>query len=356
MRSKRYHPQTCSGQICCRKGAVVTEEAALLLEWYKRCGRTLPWRVRGDAHPDPYAVWVSEIMLQQTTVKSVIPYFERWMKRFPDLETLAAASVDEVLLLWQGLGYYSRAKKMHLCARLLAERYGGVFPSEREELLKLPGIGPYTASSLCAFGFNKSETVVDGNVLRVISRYYGIEKEVDTRSIFPLAAALTPENCGADYASAIMDLGALVCTPKSPRCAGCPWEAGCVAGKKGLTGTIPLLKKLQKKKKKGAVFVFTAPEERFFIRKRPGKGLLSGLWELPWSEEGEFPCKAQWEKLPHKVRHVFTHIDLELEFYRTSCLPPEELLAQGIFIPREEISRYPFSTLMKKVLKKLQGS
>ena len=113
---------------------------------------------------------------------------------------------------------------------------------------------------------------------------------------------------------------------------------------------------IQKKKKKGAVFVFTAPEEKFFIRKRPGKGLLSGLWELPWSEEGEFPCKAQWEKLPHKVRHVFTHIDLELEFYRTSCLPPEELLAQGIFIPREENSRYPFSTLMKKVLKKLQGS
>ena len=332
------------------------KEAVLLLEWFKEHGRDLPWRVRGNAHPDPYAVWVSEVMLQQTTVKTVIPYFERWMERFPDLQTLAAASPDEVLLMWQGLGYYSRAKKMHLCAQTLIGEYGGVFPSEREKLLKLPGIGEYTASSLCAFGFNKSETVIDGNVIRVIARYYGLEEEIDSKSIFPFAARLTPESDGADYASAIMDLGAMVCTPKSPRCGECPWAAACAARKKGNAENIPLLKKLQKKKKKGAVFVFTAPDGAFFIRKRPGKGLLSGLWELPWNEEGEFPCDVPWEKLPHKVRHIFTHIDLELEFYQTSHLPPQELLSQGIFIPREKVTHYAFSTLMKKVLKKLQGS
>ena len=168
------------------------DEARTLLEWYARCGRDLPWRVRGGAHPDPYAVWVSEIMLQQTTVKTVCDYFDRWMKRFPDLQTLAQSSLDDVLLQWQGLGYYTRAKKMHECARFLVENHQGLFPADRAQLLRLPGIGPYTASSLCAFAFNMPETVIDGNVIRVLARYYGLEGLVDRETVAPLAEKLTP--------------------------------------------------------------------------------------------------------------------------------------------------------------------
>ena len=328
-------------------------EAQLLLQWYAKEGRVLPWRVRGAAHPDPYAVWVSEIMLQQTTVKTVCSYFQKWMERFPDLRTLAAASPEEVLLLWQGLGYYTRAKKMHQCAVKLVEECGGVFPSEREELLKLPGIGPYTASSLCAFGFNKPETVVDGNVIRVLARYYGIEGEVDRELITPLAEKLTPVDAGADYASAIMDLGAMVCTPGAPECGKCPWQERCAACRKNLTDTIPQLKKSQKKKKRGAVFVLRSPDGKFFIRKRPGKGLLSGLWELPWEQEEKFPFEAQWEKMTPQVRHIFTHIELELNFYTSSAPLPEEFLREGRFVSVDELELYPLSTLMKKVLKQL---
>lgn len=329
------------------------KEAELLLEWYSRCGRTLPWRVRGKAHPDPYAVWVSEIMLQQTTVKSVLEYFDRWMQRFPDLKTLADASLDDVLLLWQGLGYYSRAKKMHQCAQRVLEEFNGAFPPSREELLRLPGIGPYTASSLCAFGFNLPETVVDGNVIRVLARRCGIEGEVDREIITPIAQQLTPAHAGADYASAIMDLGATVCTPNAPRCSECPWQGNCIAYSKGLTEKIPQLKKTEKKKKQGKLFVLFSSDKKLFIRKRPGRGLLSGLWELPWHEEGVFPFEAPWEEMPHKVRHIFTHIELELSFFTTAAPLPEEFAAQGIFVTREELDFYPLSTLMKKVLKKL---
>ena len=328
-------------------------ETALLLAWYDENGRVLPWRVRGRAHPDPYAVWVSEIMLQQTTVKTVIPYFERWMKRFPDLPTLAAAPLDEVLLLWQGLGYYSRARKMHQCAQVVAEKFGGNFPADREELLKLPGIGPYTASSLCAFGFNMPETVIDGNVMRVLARRYGIEGEVTREKTAPFAERLTPSDRGADYASAIMDLGALVCTPQTPACDRCPWYAGCIAREGCLTDRIPQQKKSQKKKKKGAVFILLSSDGKLFIRKRGGKGLLSGLWELPWDEEGTRPFDAEWEEMALSVRHIFTHIDLELKFFKAAPPYPEEYTAQGVWISPGETERYAFSALMKKVLKKL---
>lgn len=328
-------------------------EARLLLEWYARCGRDLPWRVRGEPHPDPYAVWVSEIMLQQTTVKTVCSYFERWMVRFPDLKSLAEAPLDDLLLLWQGLGYYTRVKKMHQCARKIMEEYKGQFPRSRKELLKLPGIGPYTASSLCAFAFDLPETVVDGNVIRVLARYYGIEGGVDRDVITPFAEKLTPAEAGGDYASAIMDLGATVCTPAQPDCEKCPWRERCAAREKDLTALIPQLKKSVKKKKKGAVFVLYSPEGKLFIRKRPGKGLLSGLWELPWHGEEDFPFEAPWQKMAPEVRHIFTHIELELSFYTTAAPLPEEFLRQGIYVSREELTGYAFSTLMKKVLKEL---
>ncbi|MBQ4084503.1 MAG: A/G-specific adenine glycosylase [Alphaproteobacteria bacterium] len=329
------------------------KEARLLLEWYAKNGRDLPWRVKGGAHPDAYAVWVSEIMLQQTTVQTVYAYFERWMKRFPTLQSLAEASLDDVLKMWQGMGYYTRAKKMHQCAKEVMENYGGVFPNKREELLKLSGIGPYTASSLCAFAFNLPETVVDGNVIRVMARYDGIETEVDRDKIYPRACSLTPKEYGADYASAIMDLGATVCRPSSPLCDICPWRENCVARKKGLQDKIPLLKKLEKKKKQGAVFILKNKKGEIFIRKRQGKGLLSGLWEIPWAEEEVMPFESVWKKYSVQVRHVFTHFDLTLSFFECTESYPADFLKGGVFVSVAERENYAFSTLMKKVLKKL---
>ena len=332
----------------------MTVESQLLLSWYKINGRVLPWRVAGGAHPDAYAVWVSEIMLQQTTVKTVCDYFDRWMKRFPTLQSLAESSLDDVLLLWQGLGYYTRAKKMYECAQVVTSQYNGKFPADREKLLKLPGIGPYTASSICAFAFNLPETVVDGNVIRVLARYYGITEEVDRSVITPLAEKLTPQDNGADYASAIMDLGATVCTPSTPDCSKCPWQEKCLAHQKGIESTIPLLKKTEKKKKNGAVFILTDEKNNIFIRKRPGRGLLSGLWELPWTEDGSSPFETNWEKLPNTVRHIFTHVDLTLHFYRNSRPCPADFLQTGVFVSKEQLSEYAFSTLMKKVLKEIK--
>ena len=333
--------------------ADMTREAELLLAWYGANGRELPWRVRGGAHPDPYAVWVSEIMLQQTTVKTVLDYFPRWMERFPTLKSLAESSLDDVLKTWQGLGYYARARKMHECARHVMAFCGGAFPHEREKLLKLPGIGPYTASSLCAFAFDLPETVVDGNVIRVLARYRGLTGEVDRDVIYPLAAELTPRTSGADYASAVMDLGATVCKASSPLCGACPWRENCVARRKNLQEKIPVLKKLGKKKKAGAVFVLENARGELFIRRRPGRGLLAGLWELPWSDDGAFPFDGDWHEMPCRVRHVFTHFDLELKFFRSTPPFPEESTAGGVFVPDDRLKEYAFSTLMKKVLKKL---
>ena len=328
-------------------------EARLLLAWYDCNGRKLPWRVRRGAHPDPYAVWVSEIMLQQTTVRTVLAYFGRWMAQFPTLEALAGASLDDVLRVWQGLGYYARARKMHECAQVLVRDHHGRFPCDRAELLKLPGIGPYTAASICAFAFDKPETVVDGNVIRVIARLRGIETEVDRESIAPLAAELTPEESAADYASAIMDLGAVVCRPATPSCLLCPWRKLCVSCAKGIQEKIPVLRKLEKKHKDGAVFVITDETGALFLRRRPGKGLLSGLWELPWSEDGTPPFSGEWREKPCEVRHVFTHFSLTLRFLQLLSPCPAEFAAQGRFVPDDRLGEYPLSTLMRKVLRQL---
>lgn len=317
----------------------------------------MPWRVKGRAHSNPYAVWISEIMLQQTTVKTVESYFKRWMERFPDITTLANADIEDVLLMWQGLGYYTRARKIHECARVLVEKYNGVIPAEREALLKLPGIGPYSASSICAFAFNKPETVVDGNVIRVIARLYGLKHAVTKEEIYALASKITPLNQGADYASAIMDLGAIVCTPASPLCAKCPWNAWCVAYLNNLTSVIPLIQKPTKKVKKGFVYIIQNERGDFYIEKRREKGLLNGLYEFPWQDdESAFPlfkC-ANWQVGQKQVSHTFTHFSLTLKLVFLRINACEMPLKGGVFCPFQDFKKYPFSTLMQKVAKQLQ--
>lgn len=314
-----------------------------LLDWYYKNGRRLPWRTIGGAHKNPYEVWISEIMLQQTTVVTVLDYFNRWMQRFPDISSLANADIQDVLLAWQGMGYYTRARKIHECAKVLMDKYDGQLPKTREELLKLPGIGPYSASSICCFAYNQPETVVDGNVVRVIARFYGITDEVTAPDIYPYAQRLTSQEHGADYASAIMDLGATVCTPTNPKCHLCPWMKFCSAYQKNIQSDIPKIKKLEKKNKVGIVYIIRDDKGRYLIRKRTEKGLLHGLWEFPWTETKTAPNHAK------KVVHVFTHFKLTL--YLSNGTP--NMCSDGIWVAAKDFNRYPFSKLMQKVIQKL---
>ena len=316
-----------------------------LLNWYQKYGRDLPWRIKGGAHPNAYAVWISEIMLQQTTVATVFTYFDKWMKRFPTIQNLAKADLQDVLLTWQGMGYYTRARKIHECAKVLMEKYGGHIPSNREALLKLPGIGPYSASSICCFAFNQPETVVDGNVMRVIARLYGITDEITAKDIYPLAEKLTSREHGADYASAIMDLGATICTPTNPKCTQCPWRQECVAYKKQIQESIPKIKKLEKKNVVGQVYLWQNEQGAYLIRQRTEKGLLHGLWEFPWCEQPLLAGKHT------TITHVFTHFKLTLQIINEK--PPFEV-SNGIWIEPENFASYPFSTLMQKIIRKMK--
>lgn len=324
-----------------------TDLSTLLLEWYKTNGRELPWRVKGGPHPDPYVILVSEFMLQQTTVKTVIPYFDRFMKRFPTVYSLAEATQEEVNLYWQGLGYYTRARSLHTTAKIIVEEYQGVFPQNRSDVLKLKGIGEYTASSFLALAFNLPETVIDGNVMRIICRLYNLTAPLNEiqETIKNKAAALTSRIEAADYASAIMDLGAVICTPKKPQCLICPWQKQCQS--RGLPDleSIPSRPQLEKKEKHGYVYIIKNLKGDIFIRQRTEKGLLSGLYEFPWTDS-EPSLFSQATATSIQVSHIFTHIRLTLEIYTWQT---EDVPMQGFFIPISSIDEYAFSTLMKKV-------
>lgn len=325
-----------------------TQISKLLLEWYGRCGRELPWRVKGGAHPDPYVILVSEFMLQQTTVKTVIPYFHRFMERFPTIADLAAASEEEVYLYWQGLGYYTRARSLHRTAKMIMEDFGGVFPKNKADVLKLKGIGPYTVASFLALAFNQPETVIDGNVIRVICRLYHLTDPVTeiTDIIRQKAEALTDKDNPADYASAIMDLGAMVCTPKNPQCLLCPWQKYCRSKDDAALENIPRRGKPEKKIREGRVFLIFNEKGEILIRKRTEKGLLSGLYEFPWTEtEGKIGGKDTGKT----VSHIFTHFKLTLKIFEVKNL---QNLPDGFFAAPAELENYPFSTLMKKVWQK----
>lgn len=330
-----------SKELLIKMGENLTQQ---LLGWYDKNGRELPWRVKGGAHFNAYAVWISEIMLQQTTVATVMDYFDRWMQKFPTIQSLARADIQDVLLAWQGMGYYTRARKIHECAKVLVEKYNGQLPQTREELLKLPGIGPYSASSICCFAYNIPETVVDGNVMRVIARLYGITKEITAPEIYPMAQKLTSPTRGADYASAIMDLGATVCTPANPKCNLCPWQKSCIARQKKIAEQIPQIKKIAKKQMTGQVYLIQNTKGEYLIRKRTQKGLLHGLWEFPWTENN-----LEKEKLPC-VTHVFTHIKLTLQLKNKH--PDPSVFSDGIWVYPKHFKDYPFSTLMQKIIKK----
>lgn len=339
---------------------------AALLDWYDRTGRTLPWRVRPEDRArgltaDPYAVWLSEIMLQQTTVPHATPYWRAFLERWPRIEDLAAAPRDDVLAAWAGLGYYARARNLHKCAGVVADERGGAFPEDLEGLLALPGVGEYTAHAIRAVAFDRPASVVDGNVERVITRLTALETALPRakREIKPIAAALADPQRPGDYAQALMDLGATVCTPKSPDCASCPWSRWCAARAAGTQTRYPLKeKKKPKPVRRGACF-HVMRDGALWLRRRPDTGLLGAMMELPgthWSEDGaapdpagDEPFRADWRHAG-QVRHVFTHFALELDVYCTEA-PQDWTPDEGVFAPVRDLDSAGLPSVMMKAAK-----
>ncbi len=334
-------------------------DPADLLAWYDRHRRNLPWRAPPGMRPDPYRVWLSEIMLQQTTVATVGPYFDRFMARWPDVSALAAASLDEVLQLWQGLGYYARARNLHACARTVVEQHGGVFPERAQMLRGLPGIGDYTAAAISAIAFDRREAAIDGNVERVVARLYAVRERLPGAKsrLRALAAALIPERRTGDFAQALMDLGATICTPRRPRCVLCPWRACCVAARAGLAEDLPLrTEQPARPLRHGIAFWLVRADGAVLLRRRPQKGLLGGMIEIPstqwraapWTLAEAVrvaPAAVEWSVLPGTVRHGFTHFLLELGVMAGRT----ENTFEGLWSPVERFGEHALPTLMKKV-------
>jgi len=338
-------------------------DPAALLAWYDRHRRVLPWRAAPGATADPYHVWLSEIMLQQTTVKAVIPYYARFLARFPKVTDLAAAPLDDVLKLWAGLGYYARARNLHACARAVATDHGGVFPGTETGLRALPGIGDYTAAAIAAIAFGQHASPVDGNIERVVSRLFAVDDELPRAkpAIRALAAELMPERRAGDFAQALMDLGATICTPKSPACALCPWLGACAAQARGDPQTFP--RKAGKKTgalRRGAAFLALREDDTILLGTRPERGLLGGMSQVPttdWSEDfdGEgardrAPLKANWSRLPGVVTHTFTHFPLELVVY-AARVPSRSRAPRGMrWVALTDLHDAALPTVMRKVI------
>ena len=341
------------------------EIAAALLAWYDRSARALPWRQPPGIRPDPYAVWLSEIMLQQTTVKAVIPFYRKFLARWPRVADLAAADLNEVLAAWAGLGYYSRARNLHACARAVAERHGGSFPDSEAELRALPGVGAYTAAAIAAIAFDRPATAVDGNVERVVARLFAVSEPLPGAKpeIKRRAATLTPALRPGDFTQGMMDLGATICTPRAPSCRLCPLSHTCLAARQGIAAALPV--KAQKKDRpvrRGTAFVAIREDGAVLLRRRPPKGLLGGMLELPSTEwlagsancpapaDGDAPMPAEWRRTSGTVSHTFTHFHLELAVYLARNVAAGGIPQGCAWYARACLRDEALPSLMRKVL------
>jgi A/G-specific adenine glycosylase len=349
-----------------RDGEMMTQAiGAELLSWYDRHARNLPWRVPpgSDVAPDPYRVWLSEVMLQQTTVAAVKDYFHRFTTRWPTVVDLAAADDGDVMGEWAGLGYYARARNLLKCARAVVAENGGVFPEDHDALLALPGIGPYTAAAISAIAFDRPETVMDGNVERVMARLHDIHTPLPAAKpeLRDRAAALTPVRRPGDHAQAVMDLGATICTPKSPACGICPLRAPCAARRAGTAMELP--KKAPKKAKPtryGVVYLALRADGAWLLERRPDKGLLGGMLGWPGSDWGAAaadapPIAAEWRTLPAEVRHTFTHFHLVLTVKHAE-LGQEAQPERGVFFARPDFRPSDLPTVMRKAFDLWRGT
>lgn len=341
--------------------------AAALLAWYRQQGRTLPWR----GHPDPYAVWVSEIMLQQTRVETVIPYFERWMRRFPTLKELAAASEQEVLTLWEGLGYYSRARNLHKASRLVMEQYAGKLPRDPRLLGKLPGIGRYSVGAIASIAFGLDEPALDGNSRRVLSRLFDVREPADSpageKVLVELAARHLPAGQAGAYNQALMDLGAAICLPKKPRCAACPLKALCAARKLGVQERRPVLKR----KRPGPHYVQSAAvivrAGRVLLAKRPSQGLLGGMWEFPNGRvhgnparglakaiQGAYRLRVRRGEALAVLRHAYTHFSVTVHAFRCGLISMSKDKRLK-WIRVADLDRHPMGRIDRRIARQLQS-
>ena len=335
-------------------------QSGVLLDWYDVHARDLPWRVgpaeRLAGHrADPYRVWLSEVMLQQTTVAAVRDYYRRFTERWPTVTDLAAAEDAEVMGEWAGLGYYARARNLLKCARAVVAGHGGRFPDTRDALMDLPGIGPYTAAAIAAIAFDRAETVVDGNVERVMARLFAVETPLPAvkPELTRLAADLTPQTRPGDYAQAVMDLGATICTPRSPACGICPWSGPCRARALGLQAGLP--RKAPKKPKPvrhGMVYIVRRDDGAWLLETRPDSGLLGGMLGWPTTEWGEAPAEApplatDWHDPGLEVRHTFTHFHLRLAL-RTARVGTDARPVRGVFIAPAAFRPTDLPTVMRK--------
>ena len=327
----------------------------------------MPWRVGPDDRrrgvcPDPYRVWLSEVMLQQTTVAAVRDYFHRFTTRWPTVSDLAAAEDGDVMGEWAGLGYYARARNLLKCARVVAREHSGVFPDNREDLLLLPGIGPYTAAAISAIAFDRAETVMDGNVERVMARLFDIHTPLPAAKpeLSELAGMLTPAERPGDYAQAVMDLGATICSPKSPACGICPLRTPCAARAEGTATDLP--RKTAKKPKPtryGIVYLARREDGAWLLERRPDRGLLGGMLGWPGSDWGEAPngtppVDADWITLPAEVRHTFTHFHLILSV-RHAVVPANRTPDTGTFLTPAEFRPSNLPTVMRKAFDLVRG-
>ncbi len=304
-----------------------------LMDWFKRNSRDLPWR---DESREPYDIWVSEVMLQQTRVETVIPYYNKFMDKYPTLEHLAEADEEDVLNVWEGLGFYARARNLHSAAKQLLEDYDGDFPSRSDELQTLPGIGPSTAAAIVSFSYQKSEPYLDGNVFRVISRYMGYTENTETAEgrqfIESVLRASLPEERPGTFNEALIELGALVCTPSQPDCGACPIHEHCVAFRKNLQDELPYRGETRNIPTRSRTAVHVQCGDRILLTRRPSEGLLGGMWELPalWNRDEEtfeetarrtlsWSLGREVQPLPMRetVNHTYSHFHLKMPLYRT---------------------------------------
>ena len=330
-----------------------------LLEWYDRHARDLPWRAKGGQRPDPYHVWLSEVMLQQTTVATVGPYFRKFLGKWPSVRDLAAAELNDVLVAWAGLGYYARARNLHKCAQAVAERHGGVFPDTEEALLDLPGIGGYTAAAVAAIAFDRPAAVMDGNIERVVSRLFAYEEPLPAAKpgLKALVAKITPNRRPGDFAQAMMDLGATICTPRKPVCALCPWRPDCRAFALGIAETLPKkAARAERPVRHGIAFWAIDGKGAVLLRRRPEKGLLGGMMEVPSTEwrgqpwtlaeaRAHAPEAGDWTLLPDLVSHTFTHFHLQIAVAVSKTFGK----AEGVWCLPRDLHEQALPTIMKKV-------
>ncbi len=347
--------------MCAKKEQQIIQN---LLNWYEYSARQLPWRYDHGESGNPYHTWLSEVMLQQTTVVTVKDYFHDFIQRWPTLENLAACDEGEILTAWQGLGYYSRARNLLKCAKVIEGEYGGVFPQSVKELLKLPGVGPYTAAAISSIAFQQKEVPVDGNVIRVMARLYGLKIPLpDLKSeIEDLVVRYKDNPKPGDFAQGLMDLGATVCKPRQPLCESCPLQTSCVSFAQKRQHDIPYKKeKPPKPTRYGKAFLIRDANGKLLLQKRPEKGLLANMMEVPstsWSSDldevhqsFEDLCgDGKITPLEVTVKHTFTHFHLELEVYYGGPRDFTKQCESATWVASSELSQHPLPTLMKKII------